>query len=528
MDQQSNINTEDQDRNPFDVLADQFTEQCRAGQHPSVEDYAAGHPELADKIRELFPAIEAIEQLGSRSASEKRFVKANAIFDRNKIEQIGDYRIVREIGRGGMGVVYEAIQQSLGRHVAIKLLMQTSTSPLHVQRFEREARIAANLHHTNIVQVFGVGTQDGFHYYVMQLIDGHGLDQVIEDLRQSTSDEKSSTAEPLFVADYKSVAKLGRSVAEALQHAHDQGTLHRDIKPANLMLDAEGGIRVTDFGLAKAMDDNNVSRTGDVVGTLRFMAPEQFAGNPDPRSDVYSLGLTIYELLTLKPAWDESSRSHLIAGTESRTQARIVSPAVHDPNIPRDLETIVLKACAHDPTDRYQTAQALADDLENYLEGRPINARPPYSFEVFAKWCRRNPAIATLSGIAALLLTLATVSTSIGYLWTNAALTREQQQRTRAVAAREMAEQQQQQAEQQAAGVGPRLQSLRSRANSSRDRHARRSRRRAAGRFLPSDAVEGNCGAAGRHPWLLRSVCQTGQRELVAETASRQSQPPRR
>jgi serine/threonine protein kinase len=450
MNNETKTNLDDTNRNPMDVLAEQFTNECREGLRPSVEEYAEQHPQLAEKIRDLFPSIQAIEQLGSHTASEKRFAKANAVFDRNKIEQIGDYRIVREIGRGGMGIVYEAIQQSLGRHVAIKLLLQTSTDPKHLQRFEREARTAANLHHTNIVPVFGVGNQEGYHYYVMQLIDGIGLDRVIQDMRDS--DDKSKTKQNfrtrLAVSPgFEDVARIGGNVAEALQYAHDQGTLHRDIKPANLLLDDEGSVWVADFGLAKAMEDGNVSRTGEVIGTLRFMAPEQFAGHPDPRSDVYSLGLTIYELLTLKPAYDETSRSHLLSGANS-TSFGFEAPSKLDPAIPRDLETIVMKACAREPDDRYQTAGDLAFDLENFLEGRPIMARPPSTLETFVKWCRRNPAIASLTGLAALLLTLVAISTSIGYVKTNKALNWAREERTRTEIEKRLVELEKQKAEQ--------------------------------------------------------------------------------
>ncbi|MEM8736387.1 MAG: tetratricopeptide repeat-containing protein kinase family protein, partial [Planctomycetota bacterium] len=194
-------------------------------------------------------------------------------------------------------------------------------------------------------------------------------------------------------------------------------------------------------------EDSNVSKTGEVIGTLRFMAPEQFAGNPDPRSDVYSLGLTIYELLTLTPAWDETSRSHLLSGAHSN-QTQIVAPMKLDSSIPRDLETIVMKACAREPEDRYQSAGELAQDLENFLEGQPIKARPPRAFEVFAKWCRRNPAIAGLSGFAALLLTLVAVTTSVGYLRIENAFRREQEERTRTEVAKREAEIEQQKAEQ--------------------------------------------------------------------------------
>lgn len=462
MNNSSAIDDSDPDRNPMDVLAEQFTRQCRDGQPPSIEQYATDYPDLADQIRNLFPSIEAIENLGNHAASENRFAQANAAFDRNKIEQIGDYRIVREIGRGGMGIVYEAIQQSLGRHVAIKLLLQTSRDLKHLQRFEREARTAANLHHTNIVPVFGVGSQDGYHYYVMQLIDGVGLDEVIETLRDqnstiTTHKQVSKAGDSLAHASgCESAARIGRDVAVALNYAHEQDTLHRDIKPANLLLDDEGNVWITDFGLAKAMEDSNVSRTGDVVGTLRFMAPEQFAGQPDQRSDIYSLGLTLYELLTLKQAYDETSRSHLLSGT-NKAEAGFSSPSKLDPSIPRDLETIVMKACAREPKDRYQTAGDLAQDLSNFLEGLPIMARPPSEFEKFAKWCRRNPAIASLSGIAALLLTLVAILTTIGYVKTNKALKRISEEQTRTLIEKRIADLERQKAE---ATLGISLQAL--------------------------------------------------------------------
>ena len=200
-----------------------------------------------------------------------------------------------------------------------------------------------------------------------------------------------------------------------MQYAHSQGTLHRDIKPANLLLDAQGVVWVADFGLAKAVEDESLSQTGDVVGTLRYMAPEQFSGQADARSDVYSLGLTLYELLALKPAFDDSNRSALI---RKITQDEVVPLRTVNPKIPRDLETIVSKATAREPGERYHSAAELARDLRCFLEDRPIHARRITPVELLWRWCRRNRAIASLAAAALTLLVLVAVVASIAYVRT--------------------------------------------------------------------------------------------------------------
>lgn len=276
-----------------------------------------------------------------------------------------------------------------------------------MKRFQREARIAANLRHANIVSVFGVGEHDGLHYYVMQFISGVGLDEII---LQLASAERSRNASPLIetgtvtdIADratpafdnnhaapapctsgepqpiestrqfcthvscWKSIARIGLQVAKALHYAHTQGTLHCDIKPANLLIDSEGVVWVTDFGVAKAMQFEAVTRTGDLTGTLQYIAPERFQGQTDARSDVFSLGLTLYELLTLRPAHGGRQRSpHGVADTTP------VPPRKLNRQVPRDLETIVLKAIAPDPNRRYLSAGAMADDLQLLLDGHPV------------------------------------------------------------------------------------------------------------------------------------------------------------
>ena len=371
-----------------------------------------------------------------------------------------------------MGVVYEAEQESLGRRVALKVLPRHGRiDPVQMERFRREARAAARLHHTDIVPVFGVGEHEGVHYYAMQFIQGQGLDVILDDVRRlragaaalpaaadgerdgrhgldgrgpvaadravrrpaARSGPRSSDRDrarrrerpaqrhgrrpfgprghrarccrtPTESGYYRGVARIGVQVAEALAYAHGQGVLHRDIKPSNLLLDADGHVWVTDFGLAKLEGTEGLTQTGDIVGTLRYMAPERFEGWSDRRSDVYGLGVTLYELLTLRPAFEAATRARLI---EQVIHDPPPSPRKHDPRVPRDLETIVLKAIAKEPAERYATAEALAEDLENFLADRPIVARRSGLPERAWRWCRRNPAAAGLlaaSAVAALAL----------------------------------------------------------------------------------------------------------------------------
>jgi serine/threonine protein kinase len=440
----------DADRNPLDVLAEEFAARHRRGERPSIAEYTEQFPDLAEEIRSLFPSVLMLEQLTEQKEDASSGRRAMAV---EGLERLGDYHILREIGRGGMGVVYEARQESLGRRVALKVLSRSAASDKHRQRFEREARAAAQLHHTNIVPVFGVGREEGLSYYVMQYIDGQCLSQLLGRLKRSPATDRTRHTAPtspdtLPFADsptdkpgaaslapspirkgdpdpmrgahyHRWVAEIGLQVAEALHYAHGQGIIHRDIKPGNLLLDPQGTVWITDFGVARLAEEDELTAVGDVVGTLRYMAPEQLNGEADPRSDVYSLGLTLYELLALRPALDETSRGRLL---RQLTDAAIPRLRTLRPDIPRDLETIISKAIAREPKHRYATAAALAEDLRAWLEDRPIRARRVGPVERLWRWGRRNRAIAALAGVALVSLVCAATTGWIGYLRTTAAL----------------------------------------------------------------------------------------------------------
>ena len=393
-------------------LVERLTARLQAGDAVDLDAIAANHSEYADRLRQLLPALEVLADLGRSAEHEAAPSGPDPLAE---LGVLGDFRIVREVGRGGMGVVYEARQLSLNRRVALKVLpFAAALDPRQLQRFHNEAQAAAGLHHTHIVPVLTVGVERGVHYYAMQFIEGRPLSEVIRALRRldlrepperATPDKVSSepatallssgsspTGRPFFQA----VARLGIQAAEALEYAHALGVVHRDIKPGNLLLDTRGEVWVTDFGLARIQAEAGLSLTltGDVLGTLRYMSPESAAGGArrglvDHRSDIYSLGVTLYELLTLQPAVDGSDRQEILRRIAFEEPA---PPRRLNADVPRELETILLKAIAKEPESRYATAQDLADDLERFLEHKPIRAKRPTLRERAVKWSRRHPA----------------------------------------------------------------------------------------------------------------------------------------
>jgi serine/threonine protein kinase/WD40 repeat protein len=504
----NSIHGQSQDSSDEAVLARivaEIGDRVERGVSVDQEAYVREHPEHADRLRSLWPVLVATaaaerSETPKEILQELRRVKPGGSLDEKANETLGDFRLVREIGRGGMGIVYEAYQSSLHRRVALKILTAAGAmDPRQIQRFQVEVQAAAALHHPNIVAAYAVGCARGIHHYAMELIEGRSLADLIAEVRRidglesiesspvrgssreptlgtilqrigsaaPSTDDKSSggaasdplssggaASDPLppcggglgwgdlpshqnhgptqpptpalnhtgagwigrWILPYfssrrgrapapspalrapsprggeggrgggsghssrgrahcRAAAMLGIQAAQALQHAHERGVLHRDIKPSNLLVNGQGKHWVADFGLARIQGDSQLTQTGDLIGTLRYMSPEQALGKRgliDERADVYSLGATLYEFLTLRPAFPGDDRADLvqrIAGEEPTALRRISR------TISSDLETVVLKAMAKDPEARYATAQELADDLGRYLSGEPIKAR---------------------------------------------------------------------------------------------------------------------------------------------------------
>ena len=434
--------------------------RIRSGQPIDWDQLAREHPERAEAIGRMRPAFGLMARMGSsvhREAQNRGPVPDPVA----GLGCLGDYKLLREVGRGGMGVVYEAHQISLKRRVALKVLpFASALDSRRLQRFQIEAQAAAALHHKNIVPVFTVSTEAGVPFYAMQFIDGRSLAEVIRELRRldgleparsatvcaltrslvagqfaptpesdgsvdrdpSVDETTTSTPSgplPVPVASrargrgfIRTVAAFGIQASEALEHAHRRGIVHRDIKPSNLLVDPDGHLWVTDFGLARIPGETNLTITGDVMGTPRYMSPEQTLGKGillDGRTDVYSLGATLYELLTLRPPFPGDDRQEVlrqIAQEEPRPPSRLNSA------IPAPLETIVLKAMAKERARRYASAAALRDDLQRFLDNRPILARRTSPAERFRRWCRRNPLVAGLTGGIMLLLVFGTLVSS--------------------------------------------------------------------------------------------------------------------
>ncbi len=373
----------------FEDLVEQFLDRCRLGDAPEIDSFAELHPEHAARLRELLPLLLEMEGCSAGKAQDTPPDLSGT-----------DYRLLRKIGSGGMGVVFEALQISLNRKVAVKLLASSlMTDTAQRELFENEARVIAMLHHPHIVKVLSAGSGPKHCYYAMELIDGKGLDQYkFNDLHE--------------------IARLGLQAARALAYAHSCGIMHRDIKPGNLLLDAAREVHVSDFGLAFVLQDTDemVENVATQSGTLRYMAPERLAGGVNSfAGDQYSLGATLYELVTNAPMLTEKNPKELL----KRICREPVPPLkCAEP----DLAAIINKCIHFNPADRYKDMDDLADDLQRFLNHEPVHARPVSVFRRFRLWMKRKPAVAALSMLSALCVLALAVALTVGYIRTASAL----------------------------------------------------------------------------------------------------------
>ncbi|HEB61421.1 MAG TPA: serine/threonine protein kinase, partial [Phycisphaeraceae bacterium] len=367
-------NTDSASADSLESVLDQYLQELASGEQPDQEAYLRNHPRLADSLRGIFRTLEFIEATG-RSLTSSRLEEGCVL---------GDFRIIREVGRGGMGVVYEAVQLSLGRRVALKVMPPgAALSETARERFQREAATTGRLHHSNIVPVYAVGEEEGISYHAMQFIDGQSLGQFLKKAREGKI--------PADRAYFHRVARWGKQVADALSHAHQQGIIHRDIKPSNLLLDSDDNVWISDFGLARTASNVSLTVTGDIVGTARYMSPEQASGSKesiDHRTDIYSLGATLYELCARRPAYDGETRQAVLSQI---TFTRPVELRKINPDIPRDLETIIHKCMSSRVDDRYSTAEDVSEDLRRFLAGENILARRTPMIIKVARKVRRYP-----------------------------------------------------------------------------------------------------------------------------------------
>ncbi len=483
-----------------DVL-ERYLAALERGAPLSQEAILAEHPDIAPALANYFRSLEELHDMAAGFAGSQGRAEEPEEQQPDGAKRIGDFELIREIGRGGMGVVYEARQISLDRRVAVKLLPFAAVlDSKQIARFKHEAQAAAQLHHPNIVPVFAIGVERGVHYYAMQFIDGQPLDRAIAELRVArgrrkngrekgvgslfrgnaqpgnaqsngqtdaekdfrplsvdgsasvepalaptvaysllsteysvlcpqspsadfshpTSDSAQKSTLRLFSRDnseyYRTVMRLGVQAAEALHAAHEYGVVHRDIKPSNLLIEPDGKLWITDFGLARFQRDVSLTRTGDLIGTMRYMSPEQASGQSalvDHRSDIYSLGVTLYELACLQPAFPEERGPALLRQIDSHEPPR---PRQIRPDIPQDLETVILKAMARERDERYATAAQLAADLGCVLEGKATAARPATLLDRAGRWVRRRQRTVAVA-LLALAMTVVGLSTSSVMIW---------------------------------------------------------------------------------------------------------------
>jgi WD40 repeat protein/tRNA A-37 threonylcarbamoyl transferase component Bud32 len=386
-----------------------YLEGSAAGQAPDRQELLARHADLAAELAAFFADHDKLRHLAAppEEADEQTQVPGNAPPAPSAlgvVHYFGDYELLEKIAEGGMGVVFKARQQSLNRTVALKMIRAGQlASALDVERFHFEAQAAGNLHHPHIVAIHEVGEHEGQHYFSMDLIEGGSLAHLVSSGQWAVGRKDGQ----------EKAARLMVSVARAVHYAHQRQLLHRDLKPANILLDAQGQPHVTDFGLARRVSrDNRLTQSGAIVGTPGYMAPEQARAEKgiSTAADVYGLGAILYELLTGQPPFRAATPLETVLHVLERDPAR---PASLRPGVDRDLETICLNCLEKEPSRRYPSAEALAEELERWLRGEPISARPVGRAERTWRWCRRNPVVAGLTTLLAILLVVVAVGASV-------------------------------------------------------------------------------------------------------------------
>jgi serine/threonine protein kinase len=398
----------------LDSIVTAYFQAVDAGQAPDPDDWIAGHPDLAEELHRFFRGHHRVDHLAEPLRPVTRAARVDAldteILDRTPSESgsadsspdVGsfqDYEILEPIGEGGMGVIYKARHKELGRFVALKLLLAGRfATPRDLQRFRNETEMVASLDHPNIVPIYEVGTFARRPYFSMRLMEGGSLAQHLDQFR----------------TDLRAAALLVATIARAVHHAHLRGILHRDLKPSNILLDAAGGPYVTDFGLAKRLEgDQSLTDTGVIVGMPTYMAPERVLGKHGAittATDVYGLGTILYALLTGRPPFAGETPLDTLAQVKECEPA---TPSSLNELVDRDLQTICLKCLEKDAARRYGSAEELAQELDRWRAGEPIQARPIPRIARLVRWCRRRPAAAALLFLVALLLAASILGPSV-------------------------------------------------------------------------------------------------------------------